>query len=466
MGKAEARNLGVKASHGQYILHLDQDMELTPTVIEKCVKEIKKGNDAIYIPLNPIIDRNHFLGRCLTLENLVRQSLSGMAESALFFSRRIFEEVGGYDEQIEAPDEADILASVKERGLGMGRIEATIGVRINPSLKGRTFKLFHHAKTYPLYEAKRNLNTTWGLSRHIPFLLKKCIEKNPIHGLGLLVYKTITGIAYLAGYALGYIAVKAVRRPQKCASSKQRSVQELFNRVTESYEKGFKTSLGNRYIDGLEKSILKESLRQCLKDKGLLLDLGVGFGRLSGEFLKLKLEVIGLDISRKMCKKAKRNLNLGNFHAIQATMEALPFKNNSIRLANCFRTLKYVSNHRTVLTEAYRVLMKEGIFIAEVENPLWPFSTPRFFVSKTSTTRRLRPKLFILSHFIEEALHAKFDFVNYCSLVIFPYAIYSKIKNVYQLRVIIGLEKLLSRILPKRIFSRSFLVVLSKERGQ
>jgi glycosyltransferase involved in cell wall biosynthesis len=52
--RAEAKNIGLKAAKGQYVLFLNSDMELTPTVIQECV-ELMEGNSAIGAVIIPEI---------------------------------------------------------------------------------------------------------------------------------------------------------------------------------------------------------------------------------------------------------------------------------------------------------------------------------------------------------------------------------------------------------------------------
>ncbi len=50
-GMAEARNIGALRSRGSYLLHLDADMELSPTLVAECVRICELGlADAIIIP--------------------------------------------------------------------------------------------------------------------------------------------------------------------------------------------------------------------------------------------------------------------------------------------------------------------------------------------------------------------------------------------------------------------------------
>ena len=46
-----ARNYGARNAKGDYLVHIDSDMELTSTVIEECVLKASEGIGAIIIPV-------------------------------------------------------------------------------------------------------------------------------------------------------------------------------------------------------------------------------------------------------------------------------------------------------------------------------------------------------------------------------------------------------------------------------
>ena len=47
---AQGRKSGAKHAKGDYLLHLDADMSLSPDVLGDCIRTINKGSDALVIP--------------------------------------------------------------------------------------------------------------------------------------------------------------------------------------------------------------------------------------------------------------------------------------------------------------------------------------------------------------------------------------------------------------------------------
>jgi len=106
--------------------------------------------------------------------------------------------------------------------------------------------------------------------------------------------------------------------------------------------------------------------------KGKILDLGSGLGILSQELAKryLESEVIGLDISEEMTKKAE-NLakaeNLNNLKFMVMDAERLGFEDNSIDLIASHGSLHHWGKPKEVFKEIYRVLKNKGLgFISDL----------------------------------------------------------------------------------------------------
>ena len=110
-------------------------------------------------------------------------------------------------------------------------------------------------------------------------------------------------------------------------------------------------------------------LRTGIRD-GRVLDIGTGSGRLAIELAKARdntFQVIGLDISENMLKRARKNaIEAGvenKIRFVQATASKLPFPEKSFDLVVSYASLHHWLNPVTVFNEAQRVVKNEGIVI-------------------------------------------------------------------------------------------------------
>jgi len=107
--------------------------------------------------------------------------------------------------------------------------------------------------------------------------------------------------------------------------------------------------------------IVKEFLKNTKLKNPLILDIGCG----NGEFAKFINEknLIGLDISYKAVKNAKKSINF----SVVGNAIKLPFKNESFDVVLCIETL-YYQNKNKMIKEIYRVLKKKGFLILSLGN--------------------------------------------------------------------------------------------------
>lgn len=105
------RNYGVSKASGKYVLILDSDMELTQGVITSCVSHIRE-NKALIIPEKTVGD--NLLARVRAFE---REMYMGDAtvEVARFFERKVFEEFGGYDENLTGAEDYDLPKRISSK---------------------------------------------------------------------------------------------------------------------------------------------------------------------------------------------------------------------------------------------------------------------------------------------------------------------------------------------------------------
>lgn len=115
----QKRNFAVKKTRGEFIYHYDADMEATPYVIQEAVNLCKFGYDAV------IVKEDSFgKGPWASAKNLERRFFWGddTVESPRFFKKKVWDAVGGYDEEIAGGgDDRDIYHKLKERGYRVAR---------------------------------------------------------------------------------------------------------------------------------------------------------------------------------------------------------------------------------------------------------------------------------------------------------------------------------------------------------
>lgn len=127
-----------------------------------------------------------------------------------------------------------------------------------------------------------------------------------------------------------------------------------FDRVADRYD------ATRAYPRGVIETIVS-CLEQVLDQNGPTLDLGVGTGRFALPLQERGLEVIGIDISRKMIGKAMdkgvRNLMMGD-------VRSLPFEDKTFGSTLSIHVLHLVADWRAVLSEVRRVTRGDMISIA------------------------------------------------------------------------------------------------------
>lgn len=138
---SSSRNIGAKASQGSYLLNIDADMELSPTLIADCVNQIEsQGYVALIIHEDDIA--SNFWARCRAFEKGLMIKDPYM-EAARFVLKNAFDKINGYDTTLGSGEDWDLHARLKQIG--------TIGYA-QPKIK------HHTGKKYLLPNFKRMIN--------------------------------------------------------------------------------------------------------------------------------------------------------------------------------------------------------------------------------------------------------------------------------------------------------------------
>jgi 2-polyprenyl-3-methyl-5-hydroxy-6-metoxy-1,4-benzoquinol methylase len=114
-----------------------------------------------------------------------------------------------------------------------------------------------------------------------------------------------------------------------------------------------------------EKAISK--LLDNLRDK-IILDIGCADGSL-GKIFKKSNQVIGVDISKEDLKKAKKVLD--QTFLVDLNSQKIPLKNQSVDIIICSEVIEHLLPGNKLLSEAKRILKKDGFLIITTPNILY-----------------------------------------------------------------------------------------------
>lgn len=189
----KSRNLGTRASSGDYMMHIDSDMELTPGVIESCIQLCHAGSHAVTIP--EVDSYANFWGRCKALE---RSCYLGdpVHECPRFFSRRALTTIGGYDENLHAGEDWDLATRIREAGFLVARTNQHLIHHIEDfDFVGNLKKKYYYARTLGAYRAKHpeaSKETLTVLRRAYLRNVRK-LATDPLHLAGMGTQKILEG---------------------------------------------------------------------------------------------------------------------------------------------------------------------------------------------------------------------------------------------------------------------------------
>ncbi len=120
----------------------------------------------------------------------------------------------------------------------------------------------------------------------------------------------------------------------------------------------YESDFGERVLEK-EAEYIYQELKDCQK----ILNIGCGIGCLEQKLSKLN--IIGLDNSKKMLEEARKR---SNKTFVFGNAEKLPLKNTSFDAVFYICTLEFLSDYRKAIQEAYRVTKLNGKLLVVMLN--------------------------------------------------------------------------------------------------
>lgn len=118
--RSAQRNFGIEKSEGKYIIYLDADMILSPTVIEKAIEKFQMPLSpisnispvALYIP--EVVIGNSYWSRVRRFE---RSFYDGtVVDSVRIVRKDVFDKVDGFDSSLTGPEDWDFDKKIRGKG--------------------------------------------------------------------------------------------------------------------------------------------------------------------------------------------------------------------------------------------------------------------------------------------------------------------------------------------------------------
>jgi SAM-dependent methyltransferase len=133
-----------------------------------------------------------------------------------------------------------------------------------------------------------------------------------------------------------------------------------FDRAAAYYDRTRGTS-----PDALRKTI--DLLTDEVRDRGLVLEVGVGTGQLGMPLHEARIPVVGLDLARPMMDKlVEKAGGRAPFPLVQADATRMPFRDGAFGASYLRWVLHLIPAWRTALAEIVRVVRPGGVFLASL----------------------------------------------------------------------------------------------------
>ena len=211
--RSAQRNRGVVEATGEWVLWIDADMLLRPDVVSSALAAARRvGARAVSIPETTV--GKGFWTACRALER------SCYLDDASLFNPRLLRRdllvEMGFDESMAGPEDADLRLRLASAGVVVAHATGVIDHdegRLTLSSVWR--KRVYYGESLPAFAAAnpgavraQAAATARAFVRH-----RRRLLADPVHGLGLVVLRSMEAAGYLVGYVAGAARSSRSRQP-------------------------------------------------------------------------------------------------------------------------------------------------------------------------------------------------------------------------------------------------------------